>query len=170
MRVSPVAYVFDDLETVLAEAEKSAAVTHNHPEGIKGAKAIASAVFLARTDVEREQIKQYIETTFGYDLNRSLDEIRPTYEFDVSCQGSVPQAIRAFLESESFEDAIRKAISLGGDSDTIACMAGAIAEPYYGGVPESIRDQVLDHLDDRLLEIVNALSTRYVKRGDGFAP
>jgi ADP-ribosylglycohydrolase len=162
MRVSPVAYAFDTIEGVLVEAEKSAAVTHNHAEGIKGAKAIAAAVFLARTGKGREGIKTFVERTCGYNLDRSLDEIRPTYEFDVSCQGSVPQAIRAFLESTSFEDAVRKAISLGGDSDTIACMAGSIAEPFYAGVPESIRNRVFDRLDDRLRGIVNAFSVRYI--------
>lgn len=146
MRVSPVAYVGQDLETVLQLAADSAAVTHNHPEGIKGAQAIAAAIFLARTGQSKADIKAYIETTFNYDLGRRLDDIRPGYKFDVSCQGSVPEAIIAFLESVDFEDAIRNAISIGGDSDTIACMTGGIAEAFYGGVPEAIATKVLEML------------------------
>src|SRR4051812_33646492 len=138
MRVSPVGFAFETLEDVLEQAKKSAEVTHDHPEGIKGAQAVASAIFLARTGQTKEQIKKYVETAFGYHLDTPLDEIRRTYEFEVSCQKSVPQAIRAFLESDDFEDAVRKAISLGGDSDTLACMAGGIAQAYYGGVPEAI--------------------------------
>lgn len=162
MRVSPIAYAFETMEEVLAEAEKSAAVTHNHPEGVKGAQAIAAAVFLARKGENRAEIKTFIENNFAYDLSRTLDEIRPVYTFDVSCQGSVPQAIRAFLESTDFEDAVRKAISLGGDSDTIACMAGAIAEPFYKEVPPAIRAQVWGRLDQRLRDIVAAFSARYI--------
>src|SRR3954447_1023697 len=122
MRASPVGFAFPTLEEVLEQAKKSAEVTHDHPEGIKGVQAVASAVFLARTGQSKEQIKGFVETSFGYYLDTPLDEIRPKYEFQVSCQKSVPQAIRAFLESDDFEDAVRKAISLGGDSDTLACM------------------------------------------------
>jgi ADP-ribosylglycohydrolase len=150
MRVSPVGLAFGTLETVLVEAKKSAEVTHNHPEGVKGAQAIASAVFLARTGQSNEQIKNYIEKEFGYHLDTPLDEIRKTYEFQVSCQESVPQAIRAFLESTGFEDAVRRAISIGGDSDTIASMAGAIAEARAGGIPAPIRRKVYDILDGSL--------------------
>jgi ADP-ribosylglycohydrolase len=150
MRVSPVGFAFGTLEEVLDQAKKSAEVTHNHPEGIKGAQAVASAVFLARTGHAKEQIKTFIETTFEYHLDTPLDEIRNTYEFEISCQKSVPQAIRAFLESEDFEDAVRKAISIGGDSDTIACMAGGIAQAYYQGVPEVISRRVFEILDDHL--------------------
>src|SRR3954452_22362604 len=135
MRVSPVGFAFDTLEQVLEQARSSAEVTHDHPEGIKGAQAVASAVFLARTGQTKEQIKGLVEATFGYRLDTPLDEIRPRYEFQVSCQKSVPQAIRAFLESDDFEDAVRKAISLGGESDTLACMTGGIAQAFYGGVP-----------------------------------
>jgi len=135
MRVSPVGFAFDTLDDVLEQAKRSAEVTHDHPEGIKGAQAIASAIFLARTGSNKDQIKSYVESTFDYHLDTPLDEIRPRYEFQVSCQKSVPQAIRAFLESHDFEDAVRKAISIGGDSDTIACMAGGIAHAFYGGVP-----------------------------------
>jgi ADP-ribosylglycohydrolase len=150
MRVSPVGFAFDTLEDVLDRAKRSAEVTHDHPEGIRGAQAVASAVFLARTGGTKEQIKGYVEEAFGYDLDRTLDEIRPRYQFEVSCQNSVPQSIRAFLESDDFEDAVRKAISLGGDSDTMACIAGGIAQAFYGGVPEAIRDRVYTILDDHL--------------------
>lgn len=161
MRVSPVAYAFETLDEVLAEAEKSAAVTRDHPEGIKGAQAVASSVFLARNGASREAIREYVEQTFGYDLSRTIDEIRVTYEFDVSCQGSVPQAIRAFLEAESFEDAVRKAISIGGDSDTIAYMAGAIAEPFFGGMPVEIEAQVFEKLDHPLATVTRAFTSKF---------
>jgi ADP-ribosylglycohydrolase len=161
MRVSPVAYAFDALEDVLAEAKKTAEVTHNHPLGIYGAQAVAAAVFLARTGSNKEQIRQYIEDHFDYSLEETLEKLRPTYEFDISCQGSVPQSIIAFLESTSFEDAVRNAISLGGDADTMACIAGAIAEPFYGGVPTEIADPVLDLLDERLSDVVLEFRDRY---------
>ena len=141
MRVSPVGMYAKTLEECLALAKVSAEVTHNHPEGIKGAQAIAACVFLARTsdDVFSEEtksgIKEYVEKTFGYNLDFTLDEIRPDYYFDVSCQGSCPQAIRAYLEGKDFEDAVRLAVSIGGDSDTIACMTGAIAGAK-GDIPE----------------------------------
>jgi ADP-ribosylglycohydrolase len=154
MRVSPVGFAFNTLETVLQEAQRSAAVTHNHPEGIKGAQATAAAIFMARTGSSQAEIKAYVENTFGYDLSTSLDEIRPDYAFNETCQGSVPQAIRAFLESTSFEHAIRLAVSLGGDSDTIACITGGIAQAYYKGVPPEIEKRVYQVLDTRLLDIV----------------
>src|SRR4051795_4480947 len=150
MRVRPGGFAFATLEEVLEQARRSAEVTHDHPEGIKGAQAVASAVFLARTGQTKEQIKGFVEATFGYHLDTPLDEIRPRYEFQVSCQKCVPQAIRAFLESDDFEDAVRKAISLGGDSDTLACMAGGIAQAFYGGVPEAIGRRVYEVLDDHL--------------------
>ncbi len=162
MRVSPVGYACNSLESVLEEARRSAEVTHNHPEGIKGAQATACAVFLARTGQSKPFIKDYIETTFGYDLSQSLDAIRPSYRFDVSCQGTVPQAIMAFLEAEHYEDAIRKAISLGGDSDTLACIAGAIAEAYYGGVPAFMAAKVWNELlDDRLRAVIQSFRASY---------
>jgi len=130
MRVSPIAWYFDDEATVLAEAARSAEPTHNHPEGIKGAQAVALAVLLARTGHGKE-IKERIQSEFGYDLSKTLAEIRPTYEFDVSCQGTVPVAITAFLESHDFVSAIQNAISVGGDSDTIAAITGSIAEGAY---------------------------------------
>lgn len=132
MRVSPVAWYFEDINVVREVARISAEVTHNHPEGVKGAEAIASAVFMARRGFMKRDIKDYIVTEFGYDLSKTTDQIRPDYTFDVSCQGSVPQAIRAFIDGIDFEDVVRNAVSIGGDSDTIACMAGAIAAAYYG--------------------------------------
>lgn len=161
MRVSPVGFAFETIEDVLDRAKRSAEVTHDHPEGIKGAQSVASAIFLARTGRGKDDIQTYVETAFGYDLGTPLDRIRETYEFDVSCQGSVPQAIRAFLESEGFEDAIRRAISIGGDSDTIACIAGGIAQAYYGGVPEPIQLRVFEVLDDRLGDMTRAFCQRF---------
>jgi len=146
MRVSPIGFALDTLDAVLQEAERSAAVTHNHPEGIKGAQATAAAIFLARQGGSKPEIKTYIETTFGYDLSRSLDEIRPTYRFNESCQETVPEALVAFLESTDFEDALRNAVSLGGDSDTLTCITGGVAEAFYG-IPEAIAQAILDRLD-----------------------
>jgi ADP-ribosylglycohydrolase len=164
MRVSPVAYAADTLEAVLEEARCCASVTHNHEQGIRGAQATAAAVFLARTGGTKEQIRTYIEETFGYYLDERLADVRPTYAFDVSCQGSVPQSILAFLESDSYESAVRNAISLGGDADTMACIAGAIAEPFYGGVPEPIRTRALALLDVRLHGVVKAFTERFGPR------
>lgn len=152
MRVSPVGFAFDTVEEVLAEAERSAAVTHNHPEGIKGAQSTALAILLSRQGASLVEIREEMSVRFGYDFDRSLDEIRPGYTFDVSCQGSVPEAIIAFLESKGYEDAIRKAISLGGDSDTIGCIAGGIAEAFYGGVPEDIAERGKSFLPDEFLQ------------------
>ena len=161
MRVSPVGFAGATLDDVLSGAQRSAEVTHDHPEGIKGAQAIAAAVFLARTGQSKEQIKNYVEKTFGYDLDKPLDEIRPKYEFQVSCQKSVPQAIRAFLESDDFEDSVRKAISLGGDSDTLACMAGGIAQAHFGGVPELITSRVYELLDNRLANLTREFAESF---------
>lgn len=119
MRVSPVGWAFDTLEETLKAAKQSAEITHNHPEGIKGAQAVAASIFLARTGMSKQAIKQYVETHFGYDLNRTCDEIRKTYRFDETCQGSMPKSIIAFLESTDYESAIRLTISLGGDADTM---------------------------------------------------
>ena len=159
MRTSPVGYAYATLEEVLAKAEHFAGFTHNHPEGVKGAKAVSSAIFLARSGSSKKEIKSFITDTIGYDLSRSLSDIRPGYRFDVSCQGSVPEALTAFLESVSYEDAVRNAVSIGGDSDTIACIAGGIAEAYYGEVPSGIRRQALDILDERLKHIVASFYT-----------
>lgn len=162
MRVSPAGFAFDDLQEVLMEAERSAAVTHNHPEGIKGAQATATAVYLARQGSSKQEIRGYIEEKFGYDLQRSIDEIRPGYSFDVSCQGSVPEAIIAFLDSESYEDAVRKAVSLGGDADTQACIAGAIAQAFYGGTPQRVAEEAKARLTPDLLEVVEAFEKKYL--------
>ena len=153
MRVSPVGFAFNDAGTVLHEAARTAEISHNHPEGIKGAQAVALAVFLARTGAGKEQIKEEIASRFGYDLDRTLDGIRPSYRFDISCQGTVPEAIIAFLESTSFEDALRNAVSLGGDSDTLACITGGIAEAFYG-FPTDMIPQVRDYMTDDLWAIV----------------
>lgn len=161
MRVSPVGFALDTMEDVLAEAKRSAEVTHNHPEGIKGAQAVASAVFLARKKEGKSKIKDYIEDSFGYNLHQTLEEIRPYYYFDMTCEGSVPQAIIAFLESDSYEDAVRKAISLGGDSDTIACMTGGIAQAYYQSIPDYIIKEVKNRLDLQLLEVIEQFNMKH---------
>lgn len=162
MRVSPIGFAFDDLDTVMIEAKKSAEVTHNHPEGIKGAQAVATAIFLAKTGETKKQIKNKIKTMFNYDLDQKLDDIRPTYVFDVRCQGSVPQAIIAFLESDDYEDAVRKAVSLGGDSDTLGCITGGIAQAYYKKIPKLIIEKVRSLLDKDLLKIVNSFTKEYL--------
>ena len=153
MRVSPVAWISDSIEECEQLAEVSASVSHNHPEGVKGAKAIASAVFMANNGFDKEDIKNYIEKKY-YDLNFNLDDIRDEYKFDVSCQGSVPQAIKAFLEGNDFEDVVRDAVSIGGDSDTIAAMAASIAEAYYG-IPKDIVDMTNAYLSADLKQILN---------------
>jgi ADP-ribosylglycohydrolase len=147
MRVSSVAWFFNSLAEVEHYAEISAAVTHNHPEGIKGAQSTAAAIFMARTGSSKDEIRAYIEQTYSYDLSRTVEDIRPDYSFDVTCQGSVPEAIIAFLDSTSFEDTIINAISLGGDSDTQAAIAGSIAEAFYG-VPVELEQQALDLVDE----------------------
>ncbi len=161
MRVSPVGFAFSTIEDILKEAEKSAEVTHNHPEGIKGAQATALSIYLARTGNSKVDIRQEISDRFGYDLNRSINEIRRNYHFDVSCQGSVPEAIISFLESEDFEDAIRKAVSLGGDSDTLACMAGGIAQAYYKEVPKEIASSVRSRLPEKFLRIIDEFNEKF---------
>jgi len=161
MRVSPVGFAFDTLEDVLRWSEQSAAVTHNHPEGIRGAQATAAAIYCARRGQSKEQIRFTLEERFGYDLHTRLDDIRPTYDFDETCQGTVPQAIVAFLESTSFEDALRNAVSLGGDADTLACITGGIAEAYYGGVPQKLTGPVRTLLDKRLLSVVDRFRERF---------
>ena len=157
MRVSPIGWALDDLEGVLGEAERSAAVTHNHPEGIKGAQAVAAAVYLARVGEDRGSIRRYLEERFGYDLGRTLEAIRPHYRFDVSCQGSVPESLIAFLESDGYEDAVRKAVWLGGDADTMACIAGAVAEAYFG-LPQEIADRAVERLSGDLRDGVKAFA------------
>ena len=144
-------WLFDTLDKTLEMAKVTAEVTHNHPEGIKGAQATAAVIFLARTGHSKPEIKQYVEQTFGYDLNRTCDEIRPTYHHVETCQETVPEAIIAFLESVSFEDALRNAVSLGGDSDTLACITGGIAEAFYG-MPQELRDETLKRLPEDIRE------------------
>ena len=161
MRVSPIGFACDSVEDVLTEAKKSAEVTHNHPEGIKGAQATALSIFLARTGKSREDIRQEVSERFAYNLNRTVDEIGPAYSFDVSCQGSVPESIIAFLDSVDFEDAVRKGISLGGDSDTIACIACGIAQAFYKNIPQKIISNVRRRLPDELLTIVDEFNTKY---------
>lgn len=161
MRVSPVGFAFDSQEDVLREAALSAEITHDHPEGIKGAQATALAVFMARTGQSKDEMRAEIAARFRYNLDRSVDSIRPGYAFDVSCQGTVPEAIVAFLDSTSYEDAVRSAISLGGDSDTLACITGAIAEAFYGGVPREIQDRAEQHLPPDLREITNRFLLQY---------
>ena len=161
MRVSPVGLAFDSVDAVLREAQRSAVVTHDHPEGVKGAQAVALCVYLARTGADKERIRSEISRRFGYDLQRTLDEIRPRYVFDISCQGSVPESIIAFLESDGLEDAIRKAISLGGDSDTMGCIAGGIAEAFYGAAPEPIATGVRRCLPAELMEVVDEFAAAY---------
>ncbi len=163
MRVSPIAYAFDTLDAVLHEAKLSAQPTHNHHEGVKGAQAVAAAIFLARTGHNKIFIQNFVQKQFGYNLSQRLDDIRSGYQFDSSCQGSVPQAIMAFLESDDFEDAIRKAISLGGDSDTIACITGSIAEAYYKGIPPEILSKANLILDFGLQRIVQTFNERYIR-------
>ncbi|MFC2092018.1 ADP-ribosylglycohydrolase family protein [Elusimicrobiota bacterium] len=162
MRVSPVGFAFDTLDKVLLQARKSAEVTHNHPEGIKGAQAAAAAIFLAKTGRNKSQIKEYIENNFSYTLDKTLDEIRPGYRFDISCQGTVPQALIAFFESVDFEDAVRKAVSLGGDSDTLACITGGIAQAFYREVPVKIIRHVRKILRPEMLAILDGFCEKYV--------
>lgn len=161
MRVSPVAFAFETLEEVLREAKASAEVTHNHPEGIRGAQAAAAATFLARQREPKQRIREEIETRFGYDLSGTVATIRPTYRFNESCQGTVPQAIIAFLDSEDYEHAIRLAISLGGDADTLGCITGGMAGAYYGGVPPAIASVALERLDRHLRGVVEEFGRRF---------
>lgn len=163
MRISPVGFAYDNLETVLQKAKEFTEITHSHPEGIKGGQATATAIFLARTGKSKAEIKNTIEAWFGYDLSKHVDEIRPTYSFDVSSQGTVPQAIRAFIDSANFEDALRTAVSLGGDTDTLTCITGGIAQAFYKGVPVSIQVKVYGLLDARLGAITKAFMGNYCK-------
>jgi len=161
MRASPVGFAFGTVDDVLREAARSARFTHNHPEGIKGAQAAALAVFLARTARDKDIIRSEIASRFGYDLNRTVRGIRPSYGFDETCQLTVPEAIVSFLESTSYEDAVRNAVSLGGDSDTLACIAGGIAEAFYGAVPAKIRARVRGLLTPDLLDVTERFCARY---------
>ncbi|MFO7554021.1 MAG: ADP-ribosylglycohydrolase family protein [Desulfobacterales bacterium] len=161
MRVSPVGFALTTEDEVLDQARATAEITHNHPEGVKGAQATALAVFLARTGADKESIRSRIASQFEYDLDRTVDDIRPSYAFDISCQGTVPEAIIAFLDSDSYEDAVRNAVSLGGDSDTLACITGGIAEALYGGVPDGIRTKVQELLTPDLWSVTQAFCAKY---------
>lgn len=154
MRVSPVGYMYNSLDEVLAEAKRSAEVTHNHPEGVQGAQATAAVIFLARNGACVEELWDYVRSNFNYDVDTSLDEIRPGYRYDITCQGTMPVAIRALLESVSYEDAVRKAVGMGGDSDTLGCITGSMAQALYGGIPDAIADRALTFLPDPMQEIV----------------
>ena len=174
MRIAPIGWAFDTLEQTQEEAKKSAEVTHNHPEGIKGAQAVATAIFMARNKKSKHEIKTYLQDKYEYDLSRKYDEIQPDYMFNETCQGSVPEAIISFIDSKDFEDCIRNAVALGGDADTQACIAGAIAEAYYGGVPKDIWENCEKVLEPEMRELVNSFYTKYsdafqsnaIKEGD----
>lgn len=163
MRVSSVAWLFHSIEDVRHAARLSAEVTHNHPEGIKGAEATASAIFLARTGHSKAEIRQYIEEQFQYDLSRTCDEIRPDYYHNETCMMTVPEAITAFLEGNSFEDVIRTAVSLGGDCDTLTAIAGSIAEGFYG-IPNTLKIECHKRLTSDLMEIVIRFNSRLTTR------
>lgn len=160
MRVSPIGFAYDSLEATLAEAANSAMVTHNHPEGVKGAQATV-AIFWARNGLSKTEIRREITARFQYRLDMTLAEIRPSYSFDVSCQGSVPQSILAFLESDSVESAIRNAVSLGGDADTMACIAGGIAHAFYQKIPAEICEQVNARLPKEFWQIWEEFKQRF---------
>ncbi len=161
MRVSPVGFAFQKIDDVLLWAERSSSVTHNHPEGIRGAQATAAAIHFARHVKDRDQIRRTLESMFGYNLSMTLDQIRPEYCFDETCQGTVPQAIVAFLESTSYEDAIRNAVSLGGDADTLACITGGISEAFYGGIPQELASKAMQLLDPKLIDVIRRFQNRF---------
>jgi ADP-ribosylglycohydrolase len=156
MRVAPVGLAFGNVQDVLFEAERSAAVTHNHVEGVKGAQATALAVFMARSGASKDEIRNDLTQRFGYDLDRTVDQIRPDYQWDVSSQQSVPEAIIAFLDSSDIEHAIRLAVSLGGDADTQAAIAGGIAEAFYKRVPETIVSAVRERLPPGFIDVIDS--------------
>ena len=164
MRVSPVGWAFDTLEETLEAAKQSAEITHNHPEGIKGAQATAACIFMARTGKSKQEIKEYVETKFGYVLSRTCYEIRPTYQFNESCQGTDPESIIAFLESTDFESAIRLTVSLGGDADTMGAITGAIAEAYYNVIPEHIKNEVLKRLPEEFINVLGEFYNRFISK------
>ncbi len=161
MRVSPIGYAGTSQDWVLKEAEQTAVVTHNHPEGVRGAQAIALSVFLARQRTGKEDIRTAISQKFGYDMNRSVAEIRPSYTFDVACQRSVPESIICFLDSTDFESAIRNAVSLGGDTDTMACMAGSIAHAFYGKIPDAMLLATRERLPTEFIDVIDRFNDRF---------
>lgn len=155
MRVSAAGWLYDSLERTLEVAEATADVTHNHPEGIKGARAIAAAIYMARSGSSKQEIKEYIENETDYDFSRTLDEIRPAYTHIESCQKTVPEALTAFFESESFEDAVRNAVSLGGDCDTLTDITAAVAEAYYG-ISDGLKRETEGYLESDMLEVLDS--------------
>ena len=165
MRVSAAGWLYDTMEETRHIARLTAEVSHNHPEGIKGAEAVAAAIYLARTGSGKEEIRDYIVREFGYDLSRTCDEIRPAYRHVESCQQTVPEAITAFLEGTDFEDVIRTAVSLGGDCDTLTCIAGSMAEAYYG-VPEALKKECADRLDRGMLDVLARFDAARKPRAD----
>ena len=160
MRCSANGWMFNTLEETERVAGLSAAITHNHPEGIKGAQSTAAAIFMARNGKSKEEIRNYISTKYGYNLNRTCDEIRPVYDWDASCQGTVPEAMVAFLDSTDFESAIRLAVSLGGDSDTLACITGGIAEAFYKTIPDGIALKIWELLPEDFKTILRAMENQ----------
>ena len=161
MRISPAGWAYRTLEETLSQARAFTAVTHNHPEGLKGAEVTAGAIWMARHRASKADLRAWIVKHSGYDLTRTCDQIRPGYKFNETCQETVPEALTAFLESTDFEDAIRLAISLGGDSDTLACITGSVAEAFYGGVPPAIEREALARLDAPLREVVQRFRSRF---------
>lgn len=161
MRVAAVGFAFDTLDQTLAVARLTAEVTHNHPEGIKGAEATAAAIFMARTGATKDEIRRYISTSYGYDLDRTCDDIRPTYCFDASCQGTVPESIIAFMDSTDYEDALRRCISLGGDADTMGAITGAIAGAYYHQIPYDLYEFGMDKLPEDIKAVVRKFDAEY---------
>lgn len=160
MRTSSIGWLYDDMDTTLKVAETAAAITHNHPEGIKGAQAVTAAIFMARNGASKEDIKKYITTKFHYNLDQSWEYLHDTYEWDSSCQGTVPQAIISFLSSDDFEGAIRRAISIGGDSDTLACITGSIAEAYYKDIPEYMVSKAISLLPVRFRKVLGMMGEK----------
>lgn len=160
MRVGPVGWAFDTIEEILAKAKESAECTHNHPEGIKGAQATALAIMMARHGCDKNEIRSEIEKRFEYDLQFTCEQIRPTYTWGGTCQDSVPQAIVAFLDGEDYEDSIRNAISIGGDSDTIGCITGSIAEAYLG-VPADLRNSAMNYLPEEFQSIISEFENKF---------
>lgn len=160
MRVSAVGWMFDTLEETERVAELSASITHNHPEGIKGAQATAAAIFMARNGSSKDMIKDYISAKYSYNLDRTCDEIRPVYGWEGSCQGTIPEAIVAFIDSTDFESAIRLAVSLGGDSDTLACITGAISEAFYGKMPESMVLKIRELIPEKFKTILQEMTVK----------
>lgn len=160
MRTSSIGWLYDDMDTTLKVAETAASITHNHPEGIKGAQAVTAAIFMARNGASKEDIKKYITTKFHYNLDQSWEYLHDTYEWDSSCQGTVPQAIISFLSSDDFESAIRRAVSIGGDSDTLACITGSIAEAYYKDIPEYMLSKAMSMLPVRFRKVLKMMGER----------